>query len=326
MDRRNSGRSSGSSAAQQAHEGLSREEYSPSCFDDGEASSAPSWTTRGLANAIHGIDVVALCKEYDQLRKAAPSRSARNKPYFVGHDGRLQARNPGSPSEEHLAIALRRLNARWPRAGAGGVRLLDYQFPLQASRSDAGLGKVDLLGATDEGRLAVIELKVRQRDGSLGDTPLLALMEGLRYAAVVHANYRAIAAEARGCFAINVPDEPPILKILAPEDWWRGWRDMVRSTRRAAGQWEPKFLELSAQLGARLGIVIECVFLQGIELADVTWDAHGPCLEQTPPMHRVCLDGGVYAPAPATPRGAVGAVVDYTGYENALLGYLPSVC
>ena len=236
------------------------------------------WTTTGLADAIQGIDEIALCREYDQLRKAAPGRSARNKLYFVGHDGRLRAKDPGSPSEEHLAIALWRLDVRWPRAGGGRVRLLDYQFPLQASNSEKRLGKVDLLGATDQGRLAVVELKVRRTDGSRGDTPLLALIQGLRYAAVVHANRRAIAAEAMDCFAINVPDEPPIMQVLAPEDWWRGWCAMDPRTRRLAGQWESKFLELSAQLEARLGIVIECLSLERTSLADLTWDAHGPCL------------------------------------------------
>ena len=116
-------------------------------------------------------------------------------------------------------------------------------------------------------------------------------MEGLRYAAVVHANHRAIAAEARDGFAIDVSEEPPIVQVLAPEDWWRGWRDMGSSTRAAAGQWEPEFLALSAKLKSRLGIVIECASLQGITLADVTWYAHGPSLGKTPPMRRVCLDG-----------------------------------
>ena len=114
------------------------------------------------------------------MRKAAPSRSARDKRYFVGHDGHPQAKNPGSPSEKHLAIALWRRKARWPRAASGWMCLLDYQFPLKARRSDACLGEVDLLGATDEGRLVVIELKVSRKNGSPGDTPLLALMEGLR--------------------------------------------------------------------------------------------------------------------------------------------------
>lgn len=278
-------------------------------------------TTTGLADAIQRIDVVALCREYDQLRREAPSRTTRSKRYFVGHDGCPQAKNPGNPSEKHLAIALWRLKVQWPRAGGGWMRLLDYQFPLQASRSDKGLGEVDLLGATERGRLIVIELKVRRNDRSRGDTPLLALMEGLRYAAVVHANHRAIAAEARERCAINVSEEPPIVQILAPEDWWRGWCNMVGSTRRAAGQWEPKFLDLSAELKARLGIVIERASLQGIGLADVTWDGHGPRFGQIPPMYPVCLDGAP-ASAPATPRGAAGAMVDSTGYEDALLRHL----
>ena len=278
-------------------------------------------STRHLADSIQRVDVVAVCREYDQLRKRAPSRSARNKRYFVGHDGRPQAKYPASPSEKHLAIALWRLKAQWPRAGGGWLRLLDYQFPLKASRSDTGLGEVDLLGVTDQGRLVVIELKVRRKDGSRGDTPLLALMEGLRYAAVVHANHGAIAAEARERCAIHVSAEPPIVQLLAPEDWWRGWCNMVGSTRRAAGQWEPKFLELSAELKDWLGIVIECMSLQGIGLADVTWDGRGLRLGQTPPMHPVCLDGAP-APAPATPRVAADAAVDSSGYEDALLGRL----
>ena len=278
-------------------------------------------TTTGLADAIQTIDVAALCREYDQLRREAPRRTTRGKRYFVGHDGRPQAKNPGNPSEKHLAIALWRLKARWPRVGGDRMRLLDYEFPLRASRSDAGLGEVDLLGATEQGRLVVVELKARRKNGSRGDTPLLALMEGLRYAAVVHANHRAIAAEARERCAIHVSEEPPIVKILAPEDWWRGWCDMVGGTRRAAGEWEPKFLDLSAELEDRLGIVIECASLQGISLADVRWDGCGPRLEQTPAMHRVCLDGAP-APAPAPPRGAAGAGDDVTGYENVLLGHL----
>ena len=96
---------------------------------------------------------------------------------------------------------------------------------------------------------------------------------------------------------------------------------MVGSTRKDAGEWEPRFLDLSAELEARLGIVIECASLQGISLADVRWDAHGPRLEKTPAMQRVCLDGEP-APAPAPPRVAACARDDATGYENVLLGHL----
>ena len=244
------------------------------------------WTTTGLADEIQEIDVDGLCTEYDQLRKAAPSRSAVSKCYFVGHDGSLQAKDPGRPSEDHLAIALYRRKEPLLRPVGGWERFLDYQFPLQASaRADAGLGSVDLLGATDQGRLVVVELKVRRTHSSRGDTPVLALMEGLRYAAVVHANRRDIAAEARTRFNIDVSDEPPIVQILGPESWWGGWWDMPASTRKVVGQWESKFLELSYRVEARLGIIIECASLQRAELDDITWDERGPLLGYTPPMH-----------------------------------------
>ena len=247
--------------------------------------------TTDLADAIRTIDVGALCGEYDRLRRKAPCRTTQDKRYFVGHDGRVQAKIPSNPSERHLAIALWRLKAQWPRVGGGWMRLLDYEFPLQASNLDTGLGKVDLLGVTDRGRLVVVELKVRRKISSRGDTPLLALMEGLRYAAVVHENHRAIALEARECFNTHVSEEPPTVQILAPADWWCGWCGMVDSTRRKAGEWEPRFLDLSADLEVRLGIVIECASLEGITLADVRWDGCGPRLEHTPAMEPRELEG-----------------------------------
>ena len=91
------------------------------------------WTTTGLAAAIHDIDLDALCTEYDESRSAAPSRSDRGKPYFVGHEGRLQAKDAGNPSENHLASALWRVGSLRTRNGVSRLRLLDYQFPLKAA-------------------------------------------------------------------------------------------------------------------------------------------------------------------------------------------------
>ena len=247
--------------------------------------------TTDLAKAINGIDMDSLCKEFKELRAAAPSRPDRGKRYFVGHKGRLPPKDSGKPSEKHLAIALWRLEKLHARADVTQVRLLDYQFPLKAAQSDTGLGEVDLLGVTACGRIAIVELKVRRRDGARGDTPVHALMEGLRYAAVVQANIGAIAAEVRRRFAIDVPDRPPIVQILAPEDWWRGWRhDMAPSTRRAAGCWEVPFLCLATRVEARLGIAVECASLGAAGLADIEWDACGPLLPRPPTVSGVALD------------------------------------
>ena len=248
------------------------------------------WNTTGLADAINGIDMDSLCKEFEELRAAAPSRPDRAKRYFVGHEGRLRPKDPGNPSEKHLAIALRRLEMLHARADVTQVRLLDYQFPLKAAQSDTGLGEVDLLGVTADGRIAIVELKVRRRDGDPGDTPVHALMEGLRYAAVVQANIGAIAAEVRRLFAIDVPDRPPFVQILAPEDWWRGWHDMAHRTRRAAGRWEVPFLDLATRVEARLGIAVECASLGAAGPADVAWDARGPLLPRPPTVSGVALD------------------------------------
>ena len=247
------------------------------------------WTTDGLADSIRKIDVVALCREYEELRKAAPSRCARNKRYFVGHDGCPQAKDRSNVSEKHLAIALWNHKAQWSRSGGGWMRLLDYEVPLKASNSDKGLGDVDLLGITEQGRLVVVELKVRRKNGARGDTPLLALMEGLRYAAVVLANHPTISAEAADCFGIKTTNEPPIVQILAPGDWWNGWHDMNPSTRKRAGPWEREFVKLSGQLKDQLGIIVECTALQRASLADVTWHVHRPRLRNTTTMHRIEL-------------------------------------
>ena len=266
------------------------------------------WNITGLANAISEINLDSLCSEYDALRSAAPRRHDRNKRHFVGHDGRPQAKDPASPAEKHLAIALWRFQTLQTRAGVSELRFLDYQFPLKAARSDAGLGEVDLLGVTVEGRIAIIELKVSRRSSTAPDTPVHALMEGLRYAAVVQANNDAIAAEARDRFGIDVFDRAPIMQILAPEDWWRGWRNMASRTRRAAGRWESALLELTNNLEARLGISAEFASLGDVGLADVRCTACGPRLDRSPTVSSVALASA----------SASQTVLDYAGYERDL--------
>ena len=241
------------------------------------------WNARNLARAIKEIDLDSLCSEYETLRSLAPNRHNKRKRYFVGHRGLVNARNPKNPSEKHLAIALWRQRELSSQDGSSRLRLLDYEFPLKAANSDAGLGKVDLLGATTDGRLAIIELKVKPRSiGARGETPVHALMEGLRYAAVVQANISAIRTEAKDCFGIDVLNQAPVVRILAPEDWWSGWCNLDQRTRRVAGPWESGFVELAIRLEARLGITIECTSLKNISLADVQWEADRPHLPRHP--------------------------------------------
>ena len=161
--------------------------------------------------------------------------------------------------------------------------MLDYQFPLRASSSDKGIGEVDLLGITNRRRLMVIELKVKP-DGvnSRGDTPAAAMLQGLRYAAIVQSNLGSIAREMKQKFEASIPNEPPIVQVLAPEDWWNGWIGLEGSTRRAAGNWEIAFRKLAKDIEVRIGITIECASLN-VKRGRVSFNDEGqPKLDRTP--------------------------------------------
>ena len=245
------------------------------------------WTTTDLAKGISEVDRNALSREYEKLRRCAPQRLDQNKCYFVGHDGNLPTEAHSNRFEEHLAITLWNLNKCWPRLGGGRFRLLDYQLPLKARQSDRGIGKVDLLGVTDQGRLMVIELKVEPKgENNRGDSPAGALMQGLRYAAIMEANFKVIAAEAENRLGdrfkdVTIVEESPIVQILAPKSWWRGWLELGASTRKAAGRWEPEFSKLTRDVEKRLGIAVECMALD--KLVDITYGSDG----KTPQLNRV---------------------------------------
>ena len=238
------------------------------------------WTTTGLAKDISEVDGGALSREYEDLRRCAPRRSC----YFVGHDGNLSTAARSNWSEEHLAIALWNIKECWPRLDSGWFRLLDYQFPLRARRTDKGIGEVDLLGVTKQGRLMVIELKVKPKGrNNRGDnSPAAALMQGLRYAAIVEANLKVIAAEVKSWFKdVTIVEESPIVQILAPTSWWSGWLELGVSTRKDAGHWEPEFSKLTQDVENRLGVAVECMVLD--KLADIAYGPDG----KTPQLNRV---------------------------------------
>jgi len=228
--------------------------------------------TNGLANKIKEIrlDGHAIFEEYKFLKQCAPKRWSRKKHYFVeSHDGNLTKPDDNSNRfEEKLAIAIYNKHISWPRPKGGIFSILDYQFPLKASRFDHGIGKIDLLGVTDRGRLTVIELKVK-KDGSRRDSPLAAIIQGLRYAAIVEANQTHIAVEAKDRFGAIVTEKPPIIQILAPRAWWSEWCGLKGSTRKVAGVWEAEFPMLVNEIDDRLDIVIECIAFDDLHPKDI---------------------------------------------------------
>lgn len=248
---------------------------------------AGRWTATGLADAISGIDRDELINEYREAIRRAPSRADRGKSYFVdSRTGHLSGADSSNRFEEHLAIALWNLGGDWPRPGGGRTRLLDYQFPLKSRQQDR-VGKVDLVGVTEAGRLVVIELKVKPKgQNDRGVTPVRALMQALGYAAIAHANRAAIAAEAKERFDAAISGDPPIVQLLTPKAWWKGWTEMVKPTRNAAGAWEPAFAELIQDVRRQLGVGVECLALADVGPANIGSgpDGRWPCLPRAPAL------------------------------------------
>ena len=240
-----------------------------------------SWNASGLAESLACINPDALCAEYRALVECAPHRSERGKRYFVlGHDGVTESAGQSNRREEHYAIALFQLGARWPRSNGGWFSLLDYQVPLKARQGDSGIGKIDLVGATDKGRLIVSELKVQPSSGR-GEAPPVGLMEGLRYAAIVEANLDVFAKEAKECFDVTIINASPIIQLLAPLEWWNGWLNLPRQT---SGDWKAAFVRLTRDVEAKLDITVECIALDKAGLNDDgTFDG-------MPALHIVRLD------------------------------------
>ena len=246
------------------------------------------WPTTGLAGAISEIDREDLWTEYGELRRRAPERHARGKKYFTGHSGTVPTAGGSHRFEEHLAVALWR---KWKSPGAGRVRVLDYQVPLKARRSDCGIGKVDLLGVSDSGRLTVIELKVKPRnEAQRGESPMAALMQGLRYCAIVSANREPIAQEARSFFDQGISEEEPQVQILAPKAWWLSWLELTGRTRTAAGNWEPEFATLVRDVEERLGVYVACAALDDVTAGDIKYGPRGrrPRIDRELALHPVC--------------------------------------
>jgi hypothetical protein len=236
------------------------------------------WGARGLDGLIAALDTKALCAEYVALRANAPRRSSVGKAYFVGHSGVPSASGSSNRLEEHYELALINLRRRWPRADGGWFCLLDYQVPLKARQSDAGVGKIDLLGITDKGRLIILELKVVSQAGGRSDAPPSALLEGLRYSAMVQADFDALSREVESKYGTKLSDEAPIVMVIAPQTYWRAWLEL-----KAAGEWGVAFDALAAAISTDTGVVIECVALEDV---DVEYGLNGaaPRLSKVPSM------------------------------------------
>lgn len=271
-----------------------------------------NWTTRNLATETEQIDRELLLFEFRELTKTAPRRAESGKNYFsnervgsVTTSRRIDDSAAASRKrfEEHLAMALWHLKANWPCNRVETFRLLDYQFPLKSARGDKGIGKIDLLGLTDSGRLIVVELKVPSRSASnRGEAPVSALLQGVRYAAIVQANLQFIDSEIQRRFDKKVTGPPPVVQILAPKEWWERWANLTGSTRRKAGAWEGAFVRLARDVEERVGVEVQCLALD-VDEDELDYGADGrtPRLGGTPSIYPVLLDQSIlFGPALGT--------------------------
>lgn len=226
----------------------------------------------------------ALCREYLSLRENAPSRTLRGKNYFVGHDGIPSARGHSNRREEHSAIALVNLRRGWEHPLGGNFRFLDYQFPLKARQSDGGIGKIDLVGVNDKGRFILTELKVESKHSGRGDSPFSALLQGLRYAAIVEANLKAIAREAREVFGVEVREMTPIVQILATEEWWR----QQGFDRERAGNSQRRLVAFANGIEKKIGIIFEFLAFNHLDI-DFGLNGTKPRFKSIPALRTVLL-------------------------------------
>ncbi|MCY4030836.1 MAG: hypothetical protein OXF05_01820 [Hyphomicrobiales bacterium] len=230
-----------------------------------------------------GFEIEDLRREYISLRENAPSRTLRGKRYFVGHDGIPSSRGYTNRREEHSAIALVNLQQDWEHPLGGSFRFLDYQVPLKARQSDGGIGKIDIVGVNSKGRLILVELKVESKHSGRGDSPFSALLQGLRYAAIVEANLKAIAAEARG-FGVEIRETAPVVQLLATEAWWlqQGFNFS------AAGNSQKYFADFIDDIEREIGITFEFLAFDHLNVV-FGLDGEKPRLDPIPSLRAVPL-------------------------------------
>lgn len=211
------------------------------------------WPKSSLAQDISNMDVETYLQAYRNLMAQAPKRP-HGRPYLGGRTGYPDTEGATNRREEHFAIAMVNAQQGWTLPDGTALELLDYQVPLKARRADREIGKIDIFGLSEHGRPVVVELKVIGHSGGPSDPPPVALLEGLRYAAILEANLERIAEELRKSFGRQMVLERPDVVILGEADWWSRWLGANDAAKSALDE---KAQDLSQSLD--LGIVFASV-------------------------------------------------------------------
>lgn len=166
---------------------------------------------RGSEEAAASITSAQIEAAYDFQRGPYRRRS-----FFVAHATTERDETTSPRKEEQLAKRLFSGTRSLRLPGGDELRLLDYQFPLKATRSDEGVGKVDLVGITGGGAFSLVELKT----GESTENPLIGLLEVLAYGAIVRDNLPTISGELRAMSETHQPLSTLRFFIVAPPAFW----------------------------------------------------------------------------------------------------------
>lgn len=224
----------------------------------------------GLAETTGTLDVAALVTAYHQTIARAPQRALGFKRYLMAtHEGR----GGSHPRSQEKVAAKAIFNRRRPVViDSEPVDILDYEVPLAARGSDDGVGDIDLLGRSSvSGRPWIIELKV----GANIEPPYSALLQALRYSAMVDANRRQLSTEVKARTNGSELTWPGVIAVAADRVYWGRWQR--ESTR--AGDWLSTLRELAARITEALGIKV--VF---VDLGDLSWELVDGAAQLTSPL------------------------------------------
>jgi hypothetical protein len=219
----------------------------------------------GFQKAAAGITGASLAESYATERGNAPRLHEAGRRYFVARGGKPPAERKRNKDEEHAGAALvgycrERSEGLALPADEGSLHLLDYQVRLKAGPlnepATRGIGRADLIGVTDAGRLAVVKFRYAEPTATrcgVGDTPLRGLLEGLTYCAIVSANAAEIGSEVTERFGRTPIDEPPLLVMLASPRYWELCRK--RAAQKGAA-WIKELERLAAESEQDVGVTV----------------------------------------------------------------------
>lgn len=219
----------------------------------GKAKETKYKTDLAVRTASLNLDEVT--SAYYQTTARAPQRALRPDPYLMPtHDGRG---GTNIKSREKVAAKAIFNHGRPLAIGDESVVVVDYEVPLAARQADDGVGDIDLFGlGSTLGRPWIIELKV----GSNTEPPYSALIQALRYSAMLDANRRQISVEVRARTRVDLA-WPAVLAVAADHEYWDRWhRESL-----AAGDWLRTLRQLATGITESLGIDVVFVDLGSVE-------------------------------------------------------------